>query len=56
MAYGHVKIVGGIVYCIFKKFKKPINECVNYKHSFIIGCLFIVFVFYATLYILYLID
>lgn len=56
MAYGHVKYLGGIVYWIINKFEKPLKECVNFKHSFIIGCIFIIVVFYLVLYVLYLMD
>lgn len=56
MGYGHIKYLGGVVYRIINKFEKPFKECVNFKHSFIIGFVFIIVVFYLVLYVLYLMD
>jgi hypothetical protein len=56
MGYYSVSLLGGLVYWAIKKFKKPFKECVYYKHAFIIGCIFIIVVFYLVLCVLYLMD
>ena len=56
MGYLAVRFVGAVVYCVFTKFEKPFKECMDYKHAFVIGSIFIIVVFYLELYVLHLMD
>ena len=49
-----LSLLGGLVIWVFKKFKKPYNECFDNKYSDIIGVALVLFVFYAVVFILYL--
>jgi hypothetical protein len=56
MGYLAVRFVGAVVYCVFTKFEKPFKECMDYKHAFVIGSIFIIVVFYLVLCVLYFFD
>jgi hypothetical protein len=56
MGYLAIQFIGAVVYFTFNKFEKPFKDCMNYKHAFVIGFLFIIIVFYLVLFVLYLID
>jgi hypothetical protein len=51
MGYLAVQFVGAAVYYTINKFEKPFKECMNYKHAFLIGFVFIIVVFYLLLHI-----
>jgi hypothetical protein len=51
MGHYSVQFVGAVVYWAIHKFKKPFKECMNYKHAFLIGFVFIIIVFYLLLHI-----
>jgi mannitol-specific phosphotransferase system IIBC component len=54
MGHYDLRLLGGLVIWVFKKFKKTYNECFENKHSAIIGVALILFIFYAIIFIMYL--
>ena len=56
MGAGFVRLIGAFVYFVFKRFKLPFKDCLNFKYSIVIGFIFIVIVFYLVLYVLHLIG
>lgn len=56
MGFLAIQFVGAVVYWAFTKFEKPFKECMDYKHAFVIGFIFIIIVFYLVLCVLYIID
>jgi hypothetical protein len=56
MGAGFLRLIGAFVYFVFKQFKLPFKDCLNFKYSIEIGFIFIIIVFYLVLCVLYLID
>ena len=52
MGAGFMRLIGAFVYYIYRQFKLPFKDCLNFKYTIEIGFIFIITILYLVIYIL----